>query len=406
MRQAHSCRVRVGIFTDNDFDKINGVTTTLKAVLQFGDRAMQPRVYAASDLGVDSPSYFAAASVGIGLPWYQEMRVYWPPLRAFARQLRRDRISILHVTTPGPVGLAARWLSKHLRLPLVGSYHTEFGDYVTMLSGSARFGGITERYVRWFYRTSNPLLVPSGATRDLLIARGYRPSSLRVWGRGVDVERFDPSPRSTTLREDWRGTRRSPLILYAGRLSKEKGLALAEPLRRRLSEHGVEPRFVFVGDGPMRRELQQLIPDGIFLGALPHERVAVAMASADAFFFPSATDTLGNVVLEAQAAGLPVVVSDRGGPRQHMAPHHTGFICTAGDVDAFARAFVLLFTQPELRSEMSRAAREYALSRDWPKALIPLHYAWLSAAGRGPFSSAPFTAADASPLVFAEESSR
>src|SRR4029453_4659968 len=123
MRQAHSCLVRVGIFTDNDFDKINGVTTTLKAGLGFGDRAIHPRVYAAAALGVGSPSYFAAASVGIGLPWYQEMRVYWPPLRAFARQLRRDRISILHVTTPGPVGLAARWLSKHLRLPLAGVYN-------------------------------------------------------------------------------------------------------------------------------------------------------------------------------------------------------------------------------------------------------------------------------------------
>jgi glycosyltransferase involved in cell wall biosynthesis len=330
--------MRVGIFTDNDFDKINGVTTTLKAVLRFADEPIQPRVYTASDLAVDTPSYYATTSVGVGLPWYRDMRIYWPRLRAFARELRRQRVSIVHVTTPGPVGLAGRWLATRLRLPLVGSYHTELGDYVSVLSGSSRLGSATERYVRWFYRPCNPLLVPSRATRDLLIARGYCQSRLRVWGRGVDVERFDPNRASAALRDDWRGHRRSPLILYAGRLSREKGLALVEPLRRRLAGYGLEPRFIFVGDGPMRRELQELCPDGLFLGALPHERVAVAMASADAFSFPSATDTLGNVVLEAQAAGLPVVVSDRGGPRQHMAPGHTGFVCTAGDADAFARA--------------------------------------------------------------------
>ncbi len=332
------------------------------------------------------------------------MRIHWPRLLTFARELRRQRVSVVHVTTPGPVGLAARWLARHLRLPLVGSYHTELGDYATMLSGSARLGAVTERYVRWFYRTCNPLLVPSTATRDLLVSRGYRPGRLRVWGRGVDVEQFNPGRASAALQEAWRGDRRSPVILYAGRLSREKGLELVAPLRQQLLGYGLNARFVFVGDGPMRRELETLCPDGVFPGSLPHDRVAEAMASADVFFFPSATDTLGNVVLEAQAAGLPVVVSDRGGPRQHMAHTHTGFVCAAGDADAFARAFVMLFTQPELRLEMGRLARSYALARDWPSSLIPLRDAWCSATGQ----HAPDAIATSghSPLVLSEESTQ
>jgi hypothetical protein len=99
--------MRVAIFTDNDFAKINGVTTTLKAVLRFAGEAIEPRVYTAADVGVDSPSYYAAASAGVGLPWYRDMRVYWPKLGVFARELRRQKVSLVHVTTPGPVGLAA-----------------------------------------------------------------------------------------------------------------------------------------------------------------------------------------------------------------------------------------------------------------------------------------------------------
>src|SRR5215467_11513391 len=143
--------MRVAIFTDNDFDKINGVTTTLKAVLTFSGRATA-RVYTASGLGSDTPSYFATASFGVGLPWYRQMRIYWPRVGAFARALRRDRIELVHISTPGPVGLAGRWLASRLRLPIVGSYHTHLGDYAAALSGSARLGRRVERYVRWCYR--------------------------------------------------------------------------------------------------------------------------------------------------------------------------------------------------------------------------------------------------------------
>ncbi len=89
-------------------------------------------------------------------------------------------------------------------------------------------------------------------------------------------------------------------------------------IQRRLFADRVAHRLVFVGDGPMAAELRQRCPDAEFLGQVPHDVVAQAMASADVFLFPSATDTLGNVVLEAQASGLPVVVSNLGGPHEVM----------------------------------------------------------------------------------------
>jgi glycosyltransferase involved in cell wall biosynthesis len=374
--------VRVAVFTDNDFEKVNGVTTTLKAVLRFADGPVQARVYTAGSHAVETSAYYAAASVGVGLPWYRSMRVYSPRLRALARELSRQPVDVMHVTTPGPVGLAARHLAARLGVPLVGSYHTELGDYTTHLSGSASLGQVVERYVRWYYRPCDPLLVPSAATRELLVARGYEANRLLVWGRGVNARQFTPDRASAALRRAWRVDDRRPAVLYAGRLSKEKGLALVAPLRQLLLRHGLQHRFVFVGDGPMRSALETMCPDGLFLGALPHDEVAAAMASADLFFFPSATDTLGNVVLEAQAAGLPVVVSDRGGPSQHMVAGETGFVCRAGDADSFARAFTLLLTQRTRRTDMGRRARAYAEGRDWPTALTPLVNAWLAAAER------------------------
>jgi glycosyltransferase involved in cell wall biosynthesis len=374
--------VRVAVFTDNDFEKVNGVTTTLKAVLRFADGSVQARVYTAGSHAVETSAYYSAASIGVGLPWYRSMRVYSPRVRALARELGRQPVDVVHVTTPGPVGLAARHLAARLGVPLVGSYHTELGDYTTHLSGSASLGRIVERYVRWFYRPCDPLLVPSAATRDLLVARGYQADRLLVWGRGVDARQFAPSRASATLRRAWRVDDRRPAVLYAGRLSKEKGLALVGPLRRVLLRHGLPHRFIFVGDGPMRGALEAMCPDGLFLGALPHDEVAAAMASADLFFFPSTTDTLGNVVLEAQAAGLPVIVSDRGGPKEHMVSGDTGFVCRADDENSFARALTLLLTQRPRRTDMGRRAREYAEGRDWPTALTPLLNAWLTAAER------------------------
>ena len=383
--------MRVALFTDNDFGKVNGVTTTLKAVLQYAPPEVQPRIYTAADAGLYSPQYFAAESWGVGLPWYREMRVYWPRLAAFARALAADGTRVIHLTTPGPIGLAGRWLGHRLGLPQVGSYHTHLGEYVQKYSGSRRLGQVLERYMRWLYANCDPVLVPSRATASLLVRNGYGRSRIAFWARGVDVCRFSPARASRRLRDAWHVDGRRPAILYAGRLSSEKGLAIIEPLQSWLRQHRLAHRFIFVGDGPMRKELQERCPDGLFTGLMPHDDVAVAMASADLFLFPSTTDSHGNVVLEAQASGLPVLVSDRGGPREHMVPGQTGFVCAAHDVEAFGRQIAVLLRDAGLRRAHSEAARRYAETRDWPTSLQPLVRAWMKAAHEPATVWAPVT---------------
>lgn len=372
--------MRVAIFTDNDFGKINGVTTTLKAVLQYAGGQASPRVYTAAEVGTETGDYFAAASFGVGLPWYREMRIYWPRVRRILDELGRHPVDVIHLTTPGPVGLAGRRLASRLGVPIVGSYHTHLGEYARMLSGTRRMGDWLDTYMRWFYAPCASMLVPSRATARLLASQGYAGERLRIWPRGVDTRQFAATRRSESLRRKWRVDGRRPAVLYAGRLSAEKGLAILPRVRQLLHRRAIEHQFVFVGDGPMAESLRRDIPDGVFLGAVPHHDVATVMASADVFVFPSTTDSFGNVVLEAQASGLPTIVTDRGGPAEHVRDGETGFICPA-DPSVFADALTCLLHHEPKRRAMGAAARVWAERYDWRDAIQPVLSAWRDAAG-------------------------
>ena len=152
---------------------------------------------------------------------------------------------------------------------------------------------------------------------------------------------------------------------------------------RRLSAHlqrrGLDHRLVFVGDGPIRRQLEEACPDAVFLGSLGRQAVAEAFASADIFVFPSTTDTAGNVVLEAQASGVPVVVSAYGGPKENLVPDRSGMVC-GSDTAEWAGAVSMLLMQTATRRRMGEAARSYALRRQWNQALAPLYDTYRAAA--------------------------
>jgi glycosyltransferase involved in cell wall biosynthesis len=365
--------VRVAIFTDNDFGKVNGVTTTLKAVLHHAPRQIQVKVYTADDRGVDDPQYLALRSPGIPIPYYREMKVHVPRTGEYIRRARADRIDVIHMTTPGPVGLAAMRVARVLDIPMVGTFHTDLAAYTTLLSGSPRLGRLMGRFLRWPYGRCSRILAPSEDTRRLLIRGRSDPERIGIWVRGVDDAAFSPVHRSESLRQAWGVSDARPAVLYVGRVSREKGLALLPELGPRLLARGAAHRFVVVGQGPMDAELRQALPDAVFTGSLDRSDVAVAFASADVFVFPSRTDTAGNVVLEAQASGLPVLVSNAGGPRENMLSGRSGYVVSGTSGDSWAQAVAPLLTDAGRRRQLGAGAREYALTRTWPMALEPLY---------------------------------
>jgi len=384
--------VNVAIFTDNDFGKINGVTTTLRACLRFAPPDIRLRVYTSDTHGVDTPDYLALRSWGMGIPFYREMQIFLPRLPSLLRHARRDGTDLVHLTTPGPIGLAALWVARRLGVPLVGSFHTDLARYATLLSGSARLGSLMGTFLRWPYGRCVRVFVPSEATAEMLRAARIARDRYVVWARGVDSREFTPARRSAALRTAWGADAGTPVVMYAGRVSREKNLAVLPETEARLQAAGLSHRLVIVGDGPMRGELQALLPSAVFTGAVPHDRMPEYLASADVFAFPSRTDTAGNVVLEAQACGLPAVVTDEGGPREHVKPGQSALVTDGRRPGAFVAAVEALLRNADARSRMATAAREFACTRDWASSLEPLFRTYREVVAGVPFralSSAP-----------------
>jgi glycosyltransferase involved in cell wall biosynthesis len=369
--------MKVAIFTDNDFTKVNGVTTTLRAVLEHAPSTLDIRVYTCESVTIDTPDYLALRAFGVGIPYYREMKMYWPPFRRFLRHAAAANVDLVHYTTPGPVGLAAMWVAHRLGIRMVGSFHTDLAEYARVLSGSSRLGDLMDRYMRWPYRKCEHVFVPSEATRAMLAGGAVDPRRISIWRRGVSTTLFHPDRRSSWLRAQWGADDHRPVLLYVGRVSREKNLSMLGPLTRCLQQQRIAHRLVVVGSGPMDRELREECPDAVFTGTLAPGEVADAMASSDVFVFPSRTDTAGNVVLEAQASGLPVLVSESGGPQENINPNQSGFICAS--LDGFNYRAAQLLTSFNRRAVMGRAARAYALTRSWASALEPLYRSYTDA---------------------------
>jgi glycosyltransferase involved in cell wall biosynthesis len=331
------------------------------------------------------------------IPFYNTMQIYAPRLIALLRAVRRDGIDVIHLTTPGPIGLAALFVAWRTHIPMVGSFHTDLAAYAARLTGSKHLGVLMREYLRWPYGRCARILVPSENTRRLLLAARMDPARIDVWPRGVDSTRFTPHKRSAALRERWRVCDRRPALIYVGRLSREKGLDLLPAFQSALHRRGIEHRLVLVGDGPMRKELEQRCPDAVFTGTLEHDDVATALASADLFVFPSDSDSAGNVVLEAQASGLPVLVSERGGPSEYIRPGVTGIICRSGDGEAFAHEAALLVREGCRRRAMAEAARQFALTLRWESALAPLYRAYREVLGAALQPQGPASTSETSP---------
>ena len=358
------------------------MTTALSAVLRYAPDGIRPCIYTHSDTAADRPGYVALRAPGFGIPFYSEMKMYVPRLRALRARVMADGADLIHLTTPGPIGLSALYVASRLGLPLVGSFHTDLGSYVRILSGSPRLEHWMRQYMRWPYGRCERVFVPSVATGSLLAADRIDTQRITLWGRGVDTEQFSPERRSESLRRSWGLERGEVALLYAGRVSKEKGLYMLPALEARLRFARVPHRWIIVGDGPYRRTLEQRLPAAQFSGTVPHADMGRQMASANLFVFPSATDTTGNVVLEAQAAGLPVVVTDRGGPQENMRSDRTGRICRADHSNDFADAIIELASDGARLQAMSGDARRYAESRRWEEALAPLYRAYHDVAAR------------------------
>jgi len=299
---------------------------------------------------------------------YRDQKVCYPPYLEILSWCYRQNFTHIHVSTPGPVGLAAVGVASALSLPIIGTYHTSFPQYAKYLTEDNGMEGMLWKYMLWFYQQMTLVLVPSKATADELIGKGLAPEKIRIFPRGVDSQLYHPDKANGYFKnKEWPDTHK---VLYAGRVSKEKNTDWLEDWFKKLSSKRSDITLVIAGTGPCLESMRKNLAGYrvLFLGSLESAELAHVYASSDLFVFPSTTDTFGNVVLEAQASGLPVIVTDKGGPQENVIAGVTGYIHSADDQDAWLKTADTLLSETCLRRKMSEAAREFAAGRSFEKA--------------------------------------
>jgi glycosyltransferase involved in cell wall biosynthesis len=252
----------------------------------------------------------------------------------------------------------------------VGSYHTELASYAGLRSGDPALEAGMRFALGRFYGGCDVVLSPSGATDESLRTVGVDAERIMRWGRGVDTDRFNPDKRVDGL---FKGEFN---VMYAGRLTKEKGAHLLVDAFLEAYDRNPKLHLVLAGGGPEEELVRERLGDrATMLGWIDGEEYARAYASADVFLFASCTDTFGQVILEAQASGLPVVAVAEGGPLELVADGRTGRLCRP-TAEALASAVVELSTRPGLRAAMSVQARLAAADRSWDSSLVQLSAAY------------------------------
>jgi len=357
-------------FTDT-LEDVNGVANTIRKMTAAGVSAGKDIVVVTSRVEITANGIPIKNFQPIGefeLPEYELQKLSFPPVLQIVDYIQREKFTEVIISTPGPVGLVALMAAKTLGLRTSGIYHTDFPQYVGILTDDRSLETLTWVYMHWFYSQMDIIYVNSQHYRRCWIDRGIPAEKLKIFPRGLDTTLFNPARRNGGFRERFGARNGEAVLLYVGRISKEKDLDVLAGAYRRLLESHPSTRLVFVGDGPYLRELRESLPEAIFTGYLSGGDLAKAFASADIFVFPSTTDTFGNVVLEAMASGLPAIVSDTGGPRELVKNGVTGYVTRSLDVEDFSLATGRLLADPALRETMRTNALAAVQDRDWSEA--------------------------------------
>jgi glycosyltransferase involved in cell wall biosynthesis len=397
---------RIAFFTDS-FHEVNGVAHTSRMVEAFArDRGYPflsahagPLTRRFEDGSVTRVELRRGiASFGVERDFGYDL-LHWRHLGFVKKALREFRPDLVHITGPGDMGQLGAYAAHALRIPTVASWHTNLHEYaggrlrslLTFLpSGTAaRLGEIAEakslELIMWFYQVGRVVFAPNEELQEFVREKTGKP--VYLMRRGVDTELFTPEKRQRPA-----GSEADVIRLgYVGRLATEKNVRLLVDLERALIAAGRKYEFVIVGDGRESDWLRAKLQRAHFAGILRGEALAQAYADMDLFVFPSHTDTFGNVVLEAMASGVPVVVTVDGGPKFLVLPGINGMV--ARDDDDFIKAVVAVSSPSDLLAPMRKAARQAACRASWDAVLEGVYRVYTTALEtqprRWPAGSAP-----------------
>ncbi|BAQ64695.1 glycosyltransferase [Geminocystis sp. NIES-3709] len=360
--------MRIALFTETFLPKVDGIVTRLKHTVEHLQKQGDEVLIFSPDGGLKE---YKGAKIngikGIPLPLYPELKLAIPnPSIGFS--LQRFKPNLVHVVNPAVLGVGGIFYAKKYNIPLVASYHTHLPQYLHHYNLGA-LEGILWELLKLAHNQAELNLCTSTAMVDELVNHGIE--RVDLWQRGVDTDSFHPSLASGEMRNKLsQGNPDAPLLLYVGRVSAEKEIDKIKPVLESIPE----ARLAIVGNGPARQELEAYFANTNtnFVGYLHGEQLGSAYACADAFIFPSSTETLGLVLLEAMAAGCPVVAARRGGIPDIVTDGVNGYMFDPDDAQGAIDATRRLLSHKEEREQLRQNARLEAEKWGWSSATAQL----------------------------------
>ena len=357
--------LRIALFTGNYNYIEDGVARTLNRLVAYLEKHSIP-VLIFAPTG-EKPAFESVGEVvsvpSFAIPFRSEYRIATGLPNSARAQLKEFSPTLFHIAVPDILGYQALKLAEAWKLPVVATFHTRYDTYLKFYG----FGFLEKyavRYFQNFYARCKMVFPPSQSMADELRSAGIS-QNLEVFGRGVDSDLFSPSKRSLKWRRECGVADDEVLVSFVSRLVKEKNTDLMIRCFQRLQTQGVKFRVLIVGLGPEEKAMRDALPGAVFTGFLSGEKLAQAYASSDIFFFPSESETFGNVTLEAMACGLPAIVADATGSRSLVINGETGFVQNARDEFGFDLHLKRLIDDVPLRLQMVQDARTRALLFNW-----------------------------------------
>jgi phosphatidylinositol alpha 1,6-mannosyltransferase len=362
-------KIKIAYFAGSMKPGQDGVTRVLYKMIEYFNKNRIENIFFSPIIPVESEQPTRMFEVpSFTLPVYKEYKFAVPGIKYFEESLADFAPDIMHINSPCSLGYAAVKYGQKNNIPVVATYHTHFPSYAKYYKVKA-LETLGWNYLRSLYNKCEAVYVPSLPILNELSCQGLE--TIQFLPHGVDTEAFNPSFESVEWKESVGGGNKK-IILYSGRLVWEKDLKVLADTYAIINAKRNDVVFVLAGDGPIRAELKELMPDAVFLGYQSGKNLSEAYSSSDIFVFPSTTETFGNVTVEAMASGIPPVCVREGGAYGIINEGVTGLIAEPHNAKSLADNIISLLDNEEKRTEIGLNALKYSRAQSWDNIITRL----------------------------------
>lgn len=358
--------LRIAIFTDTFTTQANGTAKIINRLTDYlPKKDISFQLFSAKGPFTNQASHYVNQFPSVPFFLYPECRFAAPNFIKIKRKLQDFQPNIIHIATPLNLGLCGLYHAKSRKIPLIGSYDTNFKEYLTYYN-IEQLSSVAWKYMRWFYRSFDKILVPLQGVKQVLEEQKFQNVSL--WTPGVDGALFHPEYDRFDVRLKY-NIKRPYILTYVGCLRPEKNVSALLEIARHLPPHiKHQVHWIIVGDGPLKETLQKdSLEHMTFTGLLRDQDLAKVYAASDLFVSPFQTETFEDVVLESLASGTPVIGADSAGIQTVVTHGENGYLCETNSTEEFSNYISLCLEHPDLRKKLGLQARRYALTQTWDR---------------------------------------